>query len=103
MIALTHGRTTPIPYQLTRAGAPLDITGFSVTLVGKDGTGTDLSLTGTVTVNDAVTGQVQFEPGANDIDLAKEPYRVHFEVTDGAGKKEYFPNGPGEIWRIYPQ
>lgn len=103
MIAITHGRTAPIPYTLTIDGAPAPLVGVTVELVGTDKDGVGLGLAGSVVVTNPDLGEVEFQPAAGDIDESRQPYWVHFKVTDGAGKISFFPEGPPEKWRIYPQ
>jgi len=105
LLDITEGWTGRLTFTLeTKATAnsdaeALDGTGLYLTDVivkGSDGTAVETSGDfGWVTQDE---GTVYYDPDAADFSAALSPYSIHFEVTDGAGQKVYFPNGKaGEI------
>jgi hypothetical protein len=98
---LTTGWTAPIDHQLLANDIPLDVTGMTVELVLTDRNGVAIDTSGDITVEDAATGKVRYNPDPADIDHTREPYTCHWKVTDGGGKVAYFPNGGPDVYRIF--
>ena len=100
-----EGWTAPIPYTITYAVAggaatPLSLTGLAVSMLAWDRFGAAIALTGTVTVVNAASGQVQFNPGANDLQHANSPMSVRWKIVDGAGHVVFSPSSPPEQWTV---
>lgn len=94
-----EGETARITLPLLEDDVALNGTGFTVSdlaITGSDGVAVD-------TVADfgwvsAAAGTVYYDPDAADFVATRSPYRVTVELTDGGGKKRYYPSGaPAEI------
>jgi hypothetical protein len=91
---ITEGWTAKLPFTLTADGTALNGTGFTLSacvVTGNDDT--EVSTVGKFNWTSAASGTVYYKPGASDLLASKSPYRIKFEVTDGAGDIVYFPNG----------
>jgi len=97
-INLVAGWTAELPAFTLRAnGTPLDLTGFTAAqIVAKikeaRTTGAYVDMSNNVRLDDdPVTGKVYLKPDAADF-VAGKTYDLRFQVTDGAGNVEFFPN-----------
>lgn len=96
-----EGWTERIKYQLSADGAVLNLTGLSVALVGKDNLGIDAGFAGAVGIDTPAAGTVFFDPAPSDLVASRSPFRLRWQVTDGAGKIAYFPRADGAmIWQV---
>lgn len=99
--SLVSGWTEDIDYIMKTDGSALDLSGMTVAIVARKTNGTEITLSGTLTVTDATNGIVRFAPAAGDILLATATeYRVRWKVTDATSKVSYFPNADAERWVI---
>lgn len=93
----TEGQTKPLVHQLLSNKLPVSIEGFDIELIMHDSSGEVVDTTGKVTNlddgTDANKGKVQFSPGADDLLSSGSPYTLHWKVTDGVGKVDFWPNG----------
>jgi hypothetical protein len=95
------GTTAPLRFQLLEAGAPIDLTGSTVTLLLSDKTGATVTSPGTVTVTTAVDGKVELAPtDVNVFVAANGPYLARWKVVDVGAKIYYVPTGPRDVWEI---
>ncbi len=99
MIEIVEGWTAPIDYQLLDGAAPVDLTGATVVLSVLDRTGSPMSVSGSLSIVDAVQGKVRFTPSAGAITAVNSPWQVRFKVTLG-NAVSYYPGGIPEIWII---
>lgn len=98
---IVAGTTAALRFQLLEAGAPIDLSGCTVTLVLSDKTGTTVATPGTVTITDATTGKIQLAPtDVNVFVAASGPYLARWKVVDAATKIYYVPTGSRDVWNI---
>lgn len=100
MESFVEGWTTPIDYQLEKNGAAFNATGMAVELILRDRAGAEVTEGGTTVWSDAANSIARYSPSATDLTFARSPMRVHWKVTDGAGKVAFFPKGEYEEWVI---
>lgn len=101
---IVAGTTAAIRFQLLEAGAPIDLTGATVTLLLSDKTGTTVTSPGTVSVTTATEGKVQLAPtDVNVFVAANGPYLARWKVVDAGGKIYYVPSGQRDVWEIIGQ
>lgn len=96
---LVQGDTSPVLGSILSYsnGNPVDLTGASVAFTVRSLTSSNpLTLTGTVTVVDAPTGQVQYSPTATDTATAGN-YQCQWIVTFSGGTVMTFPT-VGYMW-----
>lgn len=97
------------PFTLKVDGTPLNLTGYTVTLVVKTSLGVVVALGGTVALRNQTSfpGQVTYTPVATDFvwetgsTLERQPYTIHWKVVDGPGQIVYFPNGAADEISVY--
>lgn len=97
---LVEGWTDPVDCILKADGVALNLTGITVAMLAYDRANTLLTLTGTVSVPSAATGQVRFTPAATDLLNANSPMKVRWKLTDGAGKVRFIPNADADKWTV---
>lgn len=98
---IREGWTERIKYALTiNDGTVLDMTGFTVALVGVDRALTALVFSGSVGIETAALGVVYFDPAVTDLSASNSPYRLRWKVTDTSGKIAYFPRTEPLTWNI---
>lgn len=78
----------------------MDLTGMTITLVGRNRANAVLVFTGTVGSDDPTNGMVYLDPAITDLIAAASPYRVRWGVTDSSGKTAYFPGEDPLQWNI---
>lgn len=100
MIRLVEGWTERIRYALTADGAVQVLTGMTVALKLYTRAGAAVPLGGSAGVLDAAEGQVYYDPAGGELLATYSPYAARWEVTDGSGKKAFFPNGDAETWIV---
>lgn len=95
------GTTAALRFQLLEAGAPINLTGATVTVLLSDRTGTAVASPGSVSVDDALNGKVSFTPtDANVFNAALSPYSIRWKVVDGSSAIYYVPTGPRDLLDI---
>jgi hypothetical protein len=95
------GTTSALQFQLLEAGAAINLTSITVTLLLSDKNGTTVSSPGTVSVTDATTGKVQLAPtDANVFVATNGPYTARWKLVDASSKISYVPSGPRDVWEI---
>ena len=99
---IVAGTTTTIDFQLLESGAPIVLTGATITLLLSDRTGTTVSSPGATAIVDAVNGKVKLTPtDANVFDPALGPYLARWVITDAGSLVSYVPTGSHrDIWNI---
>jgi len=102
LLSIATGWTDTLTFTLKADGTAVDLTGLTPTIVLHDPSGALVQTTGTVTVLNQTTntGQVTYDPVANDFSLAGK-YAVRWKVVDGAGAVVYFPNGAADTVVVY--
>jgi hypothetical protein len=88
----------PIAVEVTSAGAPVDLTGATVTFRVRKPSGTVVLWAGTVT--DGPAGVVEYEPEAGDIDEAGIWY-FELEIDWGGGSVETSPASGLSMFVVY--
>lgn len=107
LLDITEGWTGLLgPFTLRVDGAPVPLTGMSVELKLHNVKGVVITPGGVVTVLNQITnpGQVTYSPIATDFTLAtgvntnpiRQPFYLHWKVTDMASKVVTFPNGEAD-------
>lgn len=99
-IDIAEGWTSPLDFQLLVDGAPLNLTGLTVTAILTHRAGT-VDTAGDVTVTDAAQGKVAYTPDPTDLTAAAGSYRLRFKVVDGAGAIVYFPPGLAQAIKVH--
>ena len=84
------GWTTPLDYQLEKNGASFNASGMTVAFVLRDRLGTQVGGGTTSWLSEALS-QARYAPASTDYTVERSPLTGRFEVTDGSGKKAYFP------------
>lgn len=96
---LVEGWTGRLTWTLTEDEVAIDGTGKTVSavdLIGADGVPADT--TGDFGWDTQASGIAYYDPDSGDLQAAKSPYRLRFQVTDGSGKVRWYPGGkPLEI------
>jgi hypothetical protein len=105
-ISLVVGWTAELPaFTLKANGTVLNLTGFTdaqiVAKIKRTGSATYLDTEGNVRIDaDPTTGKVYYKPDAGDFPAAGT-YDLRFQVTDGDGDVEFFPNGVPNSLIVY--
>jgi hypothetical protein len=95
------GTTNDIKFQLLDNGAPIDLTGVTVTLLLEDRTGKAVPLPGTVTVTDSANGKVSLTPTNTSVFTgSKGPYYARWKLVDFTGKIGFVPSSTRDVWQI---
>jgi hypothetical protein len=101
---IVAGTTTPLQFQLIEAGAVIDLTSITVTLLLNDRIGNTVFGAGTVTITDAPNGKIQFTPASNSIfTTALGPYYARWVLTTAGGLVGYVPTTIRDVWNIVGQ
>lgn len=80
----------------------LDATGFTFTdCVLESIDGQPVLTTSKAGFVSAAAGTVYFDPAVDDLKADKSPYRLHWVLTDGAGKKRAYPTGKPDEIRVF--
>jgi hypothetical protein len=99
MIEVVAGTTAPL-YRYLKIdealptnpdGTALSMSGMTVSAIVHDLSGVAITISGTCSIQNADTWLVKFSPAAGDYIVGQ--WRFRFQVTDGSGAKDYFPNG----------
>jgi hypothetical protein len=94
---VVEGWTGRLTFTLLADGAALNGTGLTLSnLYLTDGRGNAIDTSGDFGWVTAAAGTVYYDPDASDFIAGNGPYEVRFEVTDGTGKKVFFPNGQAD-------
>lgn len=100
MAILVAGSTSPKRFQLLQAGAPIDLSGLTVTLQLEDETGASVS-SFTLSIVNAVSGLVDVYPTTTStLDASKSPYYARWKLVDSSGGIAYVPDDFRDIWTI---
>lgn len=103
LTTIVEGWTKRLTFTLEADGTAFVGTGFTLSnlyITAKDGTNVDT--TGDFNWVTAASGTVYYDPDAADFVAAKSPYSVRYEVTDGSGKKQFFPNADADEILVKP-
>lgn len=98
-----EGWTEDIEYDLVKGDPPavFDASGMTPGIVITDARGAAVNVAGDVSWANAAASRVRYAPDAGDFVAINGPYRVHWTVTDAAGKMTPFPEGPGLVWNVF--
>lgn len=109
LFTITQGWTKELgPFLLENNDAAVDLTGMTVRLMLR-GNGAPQFIPGSGQVRKdadqagAGRGRVYYKPTATDFRSDRNPYTIHWEVTDQAGDIVFFPNGTPDTIGIAPQ
>jgi hypothetical protein len=98
---IVAGTTDYLQFQLLDNGAPIDLSGFTVSLALEDSAGAQVPSPGTVTIVTAATGKVKLAPtNINVFDATKGPYYARWKLIDSFGKIGYVPSSSRDVWNI---
>lgn len=101
---IVAGTTTPLQFQLIEAGASIDLTVITVTLLLNDRLGNTVFNPGTVSIVDSANGKIKFTPSnASVFNPAFGPYYARWVLTDGSGLVGYVPTTVRDVWNIVGQ
>lgn len=103
-MATTHhlvaGQTSPYDIDLKDDGAvPSGVLGGTIELILETLDGTKLTLTGTVSIQDAANWRIRYSPASTD--LIEGIYNGRIKVTDSGGKIAYFPNSNHDRYIVH--
>lgn len=110
ILSLVEGWTGVLgPFTLKLDGTPVNLTGFTITLVLRDAAGNLVTTGGTVTLLNQGTypGQITYSPLATDFVFTSGAYatntiyQAHWKVVDGSGKIVFFPNDGSAEFAVY--
>lgn len=88
---IIEGTTEFQRFQLFENGSPLDLSGLTVAGLLEDRYGTATSLTGLISVVDALNGLIDIYPTAGMFQSAYSPYYLRWQLTDANGLVGYDP------------
>lgn len=96
-----EGWTEQIRMRLSHDDLIMNLSGKTVTLVGKDGTGATVTIgSPKVGISSATTGIVFFDPDPTDLVAAKSPYKLRWQITHEDGRISFFPNKSYMPWFV---
>lgn len=96
------GQTSNYDIDLKDDGAtPSGTLSGTVALIIKNADGTQIPLTGNVSIQDAANWRIRVAPDATD--FVAGVYRGRVKVTDDTGKIAYFPNSTYDVWIVHPE
>lgn len=110
---LVEGTTAQLdPFRLYIEDAPIDLTGITVACIVRDVNGDPVTIaSGQIDVDadqswNATTetggrGQVYLTPTAGQFTNALSPYRIRWQLTDGAGDVQFVPDGPADRFFVF--
>ena len=101
MLEIVEGWTGPVDMQLKKNGAPVDLTGCTVSLILRGSDGVAIDTAADVSVLEVATGKVRYLPDAEDLVAAKTPHWARFKVTDASSKNVFFPSDRAMRWTVY--
>lgn len=110
LLDIVEGWTQTIgPFTLKVNGAPINLTGFTITLSMHRASGAVVVPGGVITLLNQGTnpGQLTYTPVASDFIYEdnqytiEQPYQLHWKVVDGASKVVYFPSGAPAIINVW--
>jgi len=101
---IVAGTSDSLLFQLLEKGAPIDVSGLTVTLLLEDRTGTAVVSPGTILVTDSVNGKVQFTPTSALVFVAANgPYYARWVLTTSGGAASYVPTSNRDLWNVVGQ
>lgn len=106
---VVEGTTKPLRFRLEADGEPIPLAGLTLALVLVGADGVAVATATKITVIDDGTaplrGLVDYAPASGDFAAARSPYSWRWEVTDGAGKKDYYPRGEraAKVITVHPR
>jgi hypothetical protein len=94
---VVEGWTKRLTFTLQTDGAAFNGTGMTISnLYITNARGVPIDTAGDFGWVSAAAGTVYYDPDAADFVAGDGPYTVRYEVTDGAGKVVFFPNGQAD-------
>jgi hypothetical protein len=97
----TEGWTARIEHTLQHDGVSFNASGMTPSLSLRDKDGNVVTFTGSVAWADSSVSRIRFTPSSTDLVQAKSPYKLHWKVTDGAGKIAFYPQGAPILITVY--
>lgn len=110
---LVEGTTAQLdPFRLYIEDAPIDLTGITVACVVHDVNGdtvtvasgqieVDADQTWNATAETGGRGQVYLTPTAGQFTNALSPYRIRWQLTDGAGAVQFVPDAAADRFLVF--
>ena len=96
LLTVVEGWTQELgPFTLKVDDVALALTGYTVSLVIKGRSGSQISSPSTRvhgTQSGATTGYVYYTPSDGELVASESPYSMHWKVIDGSSKVVFFPN-----------
>ena len=99
-LEIIEGWTDPIRMTLKSDGVERDITGASLELRLWNNVHAEVLESGAINVLVAVSGLIDFSPGAIDFQRALSPYYARVQVTDVAGDVSWHPSAEVDVWTV---
>jgi hypothetical protein len=104
LLDLVEGWTDELgPFTLLADGVAVDLTGLDIVPVLTDAFRAAVPIPSdrVRVADDATTGQVYLTPADGELLNARSPYRLRWQVTDGDGRRVYFPNADADEIRVF--
>ena len=96
------GQTSNYDIDLKDDGAtPSGTLSGTVTWIIKNSAGTQITMTGNVSIIDAAGWRIRVQPDASD--FTEGVYRCRVKVTDDNSKVAFFPNSKWDILIVHPE
>lgn len=100
-VDVVEGWTGELNFTLKVDGTATNLTGATVTLSLTDRDGFEVATSGDVSIVTAASGTIKYAPDAADLLASGSPYRARFKVVDSSSLATFYPNGPGDEWRVH--
>lgn len=91
-LELVAGWSAAVPLTLEADGAPIPLTGLTVTAELFDVDGTVVNTSSDVAVTGAAAGEINWTPDATDLTEAGSPYELRFKLVDVNSAVLFVPN-----------
>jgi hypothetical protein len=98
---IVEGSTNDLNFQLLDNGAPIDLTGITVTLLLENRKGAQVPSPGTVAIVTVDEGKVKLTPTNSNVFVAENgPYYARWKLVDDFNKVSYVPSSNRDVWQI---
>lgn len=113
LFEMVEGTTAVLdPFRLYIEDSPIDLTGLTVACVVHDVTGAAVTIasgqievdgdqTWNATTETGGRGQVYLTPTAGQFSAALSPYRIRWQLTDGAGDVQFVPDAIADRFLVF--